>query len=314
MAIPKAERLVNLTIALLEARRPLPFAEIRRRTRFYDQDDPESARRMFERDKDDLRRLGVPVEVRDLPFEDEPGYIVPRRAYELPDVDLSADEVAALALAVTMTGSETTRLALARLAARAPDPVAPVTDPRVRVRVDVDPAETIADAIVRRQRIDFTYRNARGEVADRQVEPYAVVQRRGAWYLIGRDRARDAVRTFRLTRIIDGPRPGSGDGAFEAPGSIDLAAAVEPPAGEAVDLELAVRPTARWTVESHGGLVTGTIDVDWLRMRLTDVDPIRDHGWLLGRAADVVVLAPESVRVALQRDLVAARDAQGECS
>jgi proteasome accessory factor B len=310
MATPKVERLVNLTIALLEARRPLTFAEIRRRTRFYDQSDQQSARRMFERDKDDLRRLGVPVEVRTDPFDDEPGYLVPRTAYELPDVDLTADEVAALALAVAMTGGEGARLAWARLAARAPDPVDTGGQPRVRVTVRVDPVEAIADAVVRRRRLVFTYRNARGSVADRDVEPYAVVQRRGAWYLVGRDRDRGAVRTFRLARIVGEPHAVGEDAAFTHPDGLDLAASVEPPAGEAVDLDLAVRPAARWAVESRGGVTTGEEEDGWLRMHLTQVDPVREHAWLLGLAADVVVRAPSHVRDALRRDLVAAHDAQ----
>jgi hypothetical protein len=75
----KVERLVNLTIALLETRKPLTFAELRARTGYYGQADPESARRMFERDKDDLRRLGVPIETRPVPLAAEDGYLVDRR-------------------------------------------------------------------------------------------------------------------------------------------------------------------------------------------------------------------------------------------
>jgi proteasome accessory factor B len=130
---PKVERLVNLTVALLEARRPMTFAEIRRRTRFYEQDDAESARRMFERDKDELRRLGVPIEVRELAFGDELGYLVDRGAYEVEDLDLTPEEVAALAMAVQLTGSEGEHLALTKLVARAPDPVALGTRPTTRI-------------------------------------------------------------------------------------------------------------------------------------------------------------------------------------
>jgi proteasome accessory factor B len=71
--VPKVERLVNLTVALLEARRPLTFDQIKARTRFYGQDDAESARRMFERDKDELRRLGVPIETRPVQFSEYVG-------------------------------------------------------------------------------------------------------------------------------------------------------------------------------------------------------------------------------------------------
>jgi proteasome accessory factor B len=105
MAMPAVERLVNLTIALLETRRPLTFDELRRRTGYYPQADAASARRMFERDKETLRSLGVPIETRqDFGMED-PGYLIDRRTYELRGVDLDAEEVAALALAVEMLGA-----------------------------------------------------------------------------------------------------------------------------------------------------------------------------------------------------------------
>ncbi|MEX0868060.1 MAG: WYL domain-containing protein, partial [Nitriliruptoraceae bacterium] len=214
---PKVERLVNLTIALLEARRPLTFTEIKRRTGFYRQDDTESARRMFERDKDDLRQLGVPIELAQSVFDEEPGYLVRRKDYELPDIDLTADEVAALALAVQLAGGEHARLTLSRLAARAPDPRTAPDDIPLHVTLTADAIDAFADAIVDRRVATFRYRTAGGAIGDRVVEPFAVVQRRGAWYLVGRDRDRAALRTFRLDRIVGAPRIGDVADAFERP-------------------------------------------------------------------------------------------------
>jgi proteasome accessory factor B len=290
----KVERLVNVTVALLETRKPLTFAELRARTGYYGQADPESARRMFERDKDDLRRLGVPVETRPVPLGAEDGYLVDRRAYELPDVDLTSEEVAALALAVRLTG-EQGNLELAKLAARAPDPAETATDPGTRVAVAPPPVEAIADAVVARAPIRFAYRPVHGEVAARTVDPYAVVQRRGAWYLVGRDHDRDALRAFRLDRF-EGPATVTGEGGgFEPPSDLDLAAVVAgPDAGEVV-ADLAVAPTARWTVQARGATDTGERagDRSVLRLRL---DPVRDLPWLLGLSTEVAVLRPAALR------------------
>jgi proteasome accessory factor B len=293
---PKVERLVNLTVALLEARRPLTFAEIRRRTRFYEQDDAESARRMFERDKDELRRLGVPIEVRDLGFGDELGYVVDRRRYEVEDLDLTPEEVAALAMAVHLTGREGEHLALTKLVARAPDPAELATRPTTRIALEPDPVDDVADAVLARQTVRFPYRTAAGQQAERTVDPYAVVQRRAAWYLVGRDHDRDALRAFRLDRVGGRPKAVGEAGGFTPPTDVDVAAAVSGPESAVVDVELAVSPDARWAVELRGGADTGRTHDGMPVLRLDGMDPVRDRSWLLGLGPDVVVLAPEGLR------------------
>jgi proteasome accessory factor B len=292
----KVERLVNLTVALLEAQQPMTFAEIRRRTRFYEQDDAESARRMFERDKDELRRLGVPVEVRELSFGDELGYNVDRDDYELPDVDLTPEEVAALAMAVRLTGAESEQLALSKLVARAPDPSDLGARPTTRIAMQTDPVDAVADAVVARRTIRFSYRTAAGDRAERTVDPYGIVQRRAAWYLVGRDHGRDAQRAFRLDRIEGRPKLVGEPGAFTTPEDLDVAAAVAGPEAAPIDVELAVAPAARWSVELRGGVETGATHRGMPVLRVTGLDPLRDRSWLLGLGPEVVVLAPQELR------------------
>jgi proteasome accessory factor B len=292
----KVERLVNLTVALLEARAPMTFAEIRRRTGYYDQADRESARRMFERDKDELRRLGVPIEVREDPFGEEVGYLVDRDAYELGDVDLTPEEVAALAMAVRLTGAEGEQLTLSKLVARAPDPAELGARPTTRVSVAPDPIDDVGEAVLRRRTLRFTYRTAAGERATRTVDPYAVVQRRAAWYLVGRDHDRDALRAFRLDRVEGRPRPVGEPGAFTPPAEVDVSAAVAGPEGEPVDVELAVGDGARWAVELRGGTDTGRTHRGRPVLRVEALDRVRDRAWLLGLGADVEVLAPDDLR------------------
>jgi proteasome accessory factor B len=298
----KVERLVNLTIALLETRTPLSLAEIKRRTGYYRQDDTASARRMFERDKDDLRRLGVPIETRPVPFGPDDGYLVDRSAYELPDVDLTAEEVAALALAVRLTGDDA-GLALAKLAARAPDPADLGRVPATHVDVAPGSVDAVADAVLARSPIRFRYRPAQGAPAERTVDPYAVVHRRGWWYLVGRDHARDALRVFRLDRIEDRPTIVGPPRGYVPPDDLDLAAVVAGPDSGEVDVELAVAPTARWAVEARGGVDTGVRRGDAAVLRVPGLDPVRDLPWLLAQGAEVEVLAPAEVRAAVIRAL-----------
>lgn len=291
----KVERLVNLTVALLEARQPMSLAELKRRTGFYAQDDERAARRMFERDKDELRRLGVPITTAALPYSDEVGYRIARRDYELPDVDLSAEEVAALALAVRLTGADGTPLALAKLAARAPDP-AELPEPTTQVQLADDPIDAVADAIVHHIPVRFGYRTAAGTVGERRVDPYAVVRRRTSAYLVGRDHARDALRAFRLDRMTDLPQTIGEPGAFEPPADLDVAAAVQGPEVVGTEVKLAVTSAARWAVELRGGRDTGRTHDGVPVLALSGMHPVRDRSWILGLGPDVTVLSPPELR------------------
>ena len=305
----KVERLVNLTIALLEARTPLSLDDLRRRTGYYDQDDRESARRMFERDKDELRRLGVPVQTSYDPLSGEAGYVVDRGDYELPDVDLDRDEMAALAVALRVTGHADERLALSKLAARAPDPLGPAAAVDARVSLETQAVDGVADAVVGRQAIRFAYQTGAGEQRDRVVDPYGVVLRRGTWYVVGRDHDRDALRAFRLDRVRSEVVPVGDLGAYALPDDLDLAAHVTGPAGDAVDVLLAVTPAARWAAEARGGRVVETQQDGRQVVRLAQVDPWRMLPWVLGFGPDVEVLEPAELRGQVRDRLAALVDA-----
>src|SRR5918992_1189633 len=99
--VRRIERLINLIAALLESRRPLTAEEIRAEIAGYDQETHEAFRRAFERDKEALRAMGVPLEVRPTdPFSDQAdGYFIDKSSYYLPELDLAPDELAALRLA-----------------------------------------------------------------------------------------------------------------------------------------------------------------------------------------------------------------------
>jgi len=305
MAMPVVERLVNLTVALLETRRPLTFEEIRQRTRYYPQADAASARRMFERDKDALRSMGIPVETRQDFGMDDPGYLIDRRTYELRGVDLDAEEVAALAVAVEMLGAQEGALPLAKVAARAPDP-APFDAPPTRVDLPVTDVDSFASAIVERRAVRFAYRTADGRSGVRTVEPYGIVRRRRAWYLVGRDRDRGEPRGFRTDRMLGALEVLDQAGAFDVPEGLDLGAVVSGPEVPTLSVLFDAGPEGQWALRARGatdeGGGPGGHDGS-RRLTVHGVDPVRDRAWLLGIAPDAAVVAPGELRTALAHAL-----------
>src|SRR5579875_3518443 len=135
MAISKVERLMNLVIALLSTRGYLTAEKIRTSVAGYaDSPTDEAFSRMFERDKNELRDLGIPLETgRASSFEPTEGYRINRDAYALPTVELTADEAAAVAVATQLWESPelitATQGALLKLRAAGVDldPDAPVS-------------------------------------------------------------------------------------------------------------------------------------------------------------------------------------------
>lgn len=268
--VDSAERLINLALFLAGARSSVTAEECRTAGLGYpaDQDDLAFAR-MFERDKDILRAAGLPIEV-DRGGETE-AYRLEPAAYAAP-VQLSAEELAALAVAGAAMMSDPSfplasdlRYALAKLTAFADAP-APTVAARLAdeaPEAQGESAATLAAAVAARKRVRFGYTNVAGRSGTRDVEPYALFLREGRWYLVGRDPARDEVRTYALARVtdlaVDPDRPKSPD--FDRPADFDVAAYVllpfqYGPAARVATLRFA--PDAAWRAERltarQGGL------------------------------------------------------------
>lgn len=200
----RIERLINLIAALLDTERPLSAEDIRRKIKGYDQPSDMAFRRSFERDKDALRTMGIPLEVRPVPGGDVEGYIIPKEKYYLPELDLEPDEVAALRLtASAVLGGSQAESGLMKLSVDAPS--VDWSGPRVVWGADVATEQpllgTLYGALLERSAVRFTYETADGSSAERTIEPYGLVHRAGHWYLVGRDVSRDAVRSFKVSRI-----------------------------------------------------------------------------------------------------------------
>ncbi|WP_455432429.1 helix-turn-helix transcriptional regulator [Thermocatellispora tengchongensis] len=228
MSRRKTERLLNLVICLLATRRPLSAEQIRQAVPGYDREGDEAFQRMFERDKNELREIGIPIEVHKDPWEDDPGYIIRRQAYELPEITLEPDEAAVLGLAAQVwqraSLAEAAGGALLKLRAGGVQ-----TDESglgtLELRVDTrDPAfPALWEAVRDRRAVRFDYRAAgSGAVLTRTLEPWGVVSRRGRWYVVGFDRDRGEPRVFRLSRIAGEVTPVGKPGAVRVPEGVNL--------------------------------------------------------------------------------------------
>jgi proteasome accessory factor B len=325
----KTDRLVNLVIALLATRRYLTVEQIRRAVPGYG--DPGDARaedafrRMFERDKEELRSLGIPLETGShAVWDDEPGYRIAGRDYALPDLALEPDETAALGLAARLWAStglaEASRSALRKLSAagvevdggKPGDLDVPAGDGLpgiVAGRVDAgDPAFEPCLAAVRDGRaVQFDYTSADGRAAQRSVEPWGVVSWHGRWYLVGHDRDRDAMRVFRLSRMTGPVRVVGPSGAVHVPAGVDLKSSIASFEGEPVRATALLRVRAGTGFElRREALGPPTPDDGWDRIDLgySEVERLADV--VAGYGADVVVLGPAEARDAVVRRLRAA--------
>lgn len=309
----KTERLLNLVLVLLYTRRPLRKAQIRGLVPQYGETaSMEAFDRMFERDKDELRALGVPLvtEETDAFHEDEPGYRIHQRDYALPDIEFEADELAVLGLAsrswaqASMAGPAAQALRKLRAAGVERDEAALIgIEPRLRT---TEPAfEAVKDAVVSRTLVTFPYRRPEGSQAQtRRVQPWSLVQWHGRWYLAGFDLDRNDTRVFRLSRI-DGPVKTVGKpGAFDVPADHEARVMVErsAPGGEVRGARLSVRPGAAHSLRRRATDTTQT-DSGWteLTVDFRDVDAFAAE--IAGHAESVRVIEPAELRDRVQAQL-----------
>ncbi len=251
MSAAKLERLLNLTALLLETPRALSALEIRDRLGVYAEED-EAYRRAFERDKDDLRAMGVPLEVQAVPgaVPAVEGYRIPKDRYYLRDPGLTAEELAALRMAASVVQLEglSAREGLLKLGGLVGE-----ADGAMGVTVAALPGGHVGPlfgAIAAQTPVRFTYRGV-----ERRVDPYRLDFLRGRWYLTGFDHTRDDERAFRLDRFesavdrLDGPR-------FERPSTAVPGVQFEPwqlGEGEPVTAKVLVdAPQAPWIVQHLG--------------------------------------------------------------
>ena len=200
MSSQKTERLINLTLALLASKRYLSKAEILRNIPGYE-GSPETKERMFERDKDDLRSLGIQIDVNNFDplFEDEQGYLIKSDSFQFAENEFTKEELLLLTMAANLwhdsaveTDSQNALLKIQSLSGPVENDM--TTTPTLRITEDWQLLVSIFTAVQNKQILEFNYRGKK-----RQVNPYGLYSSNGFWYLIAFEI--NVIKSFKLVRI-----------------------------------------------------------------------------------------------------------------
>ena len=315
MSKRRTERLLSIVVLLLSSRRYLSAEQIRASVSGYPEAE-ESFKRMFERDKEELRELGIPLETgKSSAFDDEVGYRIRRQDYELPEIQLAADEAAVLGIAsrvwqsAELAGAAAGALLKLKAASRDVDG----EDEGARLNRSIEPRLStqepsfgpLWEAVRDRRPVTFSYlASGRADASKRELEPWGVVNRRGRWYVAGHDRERGAPRVFRLSRITGPVKMAGPPGSVKVPEGADVREMVTgwdrtPPRDRTAvlrirqDAGVVLRRWAREITPETGPAV------GWDRVTLS----FADAGWyaeyLASFGPDIMVLDPPDLREAV---------------
>lgn len=273
------ERILNLALHFAHNSSPTTAEEIRRDVAGYPQDQDDAAfARMFERDKDELRRAGLTL-VFD---EEEQTYSLDTEATFAKALTLTDGEAAAIRVAGSALLQDPSfpfaadlRLALAKIAAQS-DPAAAAMSRLADEDADAqgELAGMLARAVEASKIVSFDYTNAAGRSAPHTIEPYGLFLHDGRWYLVGRDPSVDELRTYAITRMavatVNAKSPKTPD--FERPSDFDVAAFTRlpfqyGPASEEFEAVLRFSPSSAWRAASlaagHGSLEPDGDEAVW---------------------------------------------------
>jgi proteasome accessory factor B len=307
VAARKSERLLNLLITLLVSRSYVTKERIREVVEQYRDTTNDAFEKMFERDKEELRSLGIPIEVGyvDRAFEDEPGYRVERSAFELPEIDLEPEEAAVIGLAARVwqhagLASATSDALMKLKAAGVVVDRAALNVVQPQLAVEEPTFETMWTATETRTPVRFSYRtSASAEATTRHLQPWGVVSSRGRWYVVGLDTDRDAPRLFRLSRIQGEVSLDGKAGSFEVPEGTDIRSLTESLAPESGDhrARLLIRQDAAHGLRRHAAATgDGQVPEGWDRIEVSYGRATALADEVLGYGADVIVEEPQEVR------------------
>ena len=315
MVTDKSERLLNLLIMLLVQRHFVSKERIR--SILYPGAGTEAFEKMFERDKDDLRSLGVPIEVGtiDAYFDDDPGYRIRPDELQLPQVELAGDEAAVIALATRVWEharlAEATTEAVRKLTAFGlPVDVSALDIAQPRLTADEPSFDVFWEATQDRTPVEFDYvRPAQPEPTTRHLQPWGVVRYSGRWYAVGFDTDRGEERIFRLSRVQGSARKTGRPGSYEIPAGVDIHEVARRLAPEPVTEPVTVLVRAgaghglrRSADATEPGVPGPDSATTWDRIRL-DRGGMDLADELLTYGADVYVESPAALRDAVVRRL-----------
>lgn len=215
--VSKTERLLNLISYMLRSPHPVPFSQIAGHVVGYDDEARlDSIEKRFDRDKAELRNMGIPVEYIDTGDPDTAGYVIPKDRFFLGHVSLSGDDGLLLAAAARSGGLEflsplmrdAFRSALRKLSVDLPEleqrphESASVLQISSGMESASENLQVICAAVYARRRIRFDYVGNNDQAPQkRRVDPYGYGLRKGEWYLFGFCHDRGGERSFRVSRI-----------------------------------------------------------------------------------------------------------------
>ncbi|WP_110241444.1 helix-turn-helix transcriptional regulator [Nocardioides gilvus] len=281
MSASRSERLLNLLIMLLVQQRYVPKERIRQV--LYPDQAGDAFDRMFDRDKEELRALGVPIEVGQLSayFDDEVGYRIRPDDLALPEIALTAEEASVLTLAGKVwhhaTLADSTAAALRKLVPGLPlEAGSPLSISEPRITAEEPTFDDFWTATQERRTVTFDYRTPGSDSAGRRrLEPWGVIRESGRWYVLGLDVDRKQERIFRLSRVEGATRLGTRPDAFQVPAGTDVREVARrlKPATDKQPLDVLLRTGAGHALRRRGTLlasgVSGPDGADhWDRLRV----------------------------------------------
>jgi proteasome accessory factor B len=287
------ERVINLLIYLLESANPVTADEVRQTVLGYGEQTDEAFHRMFERDKDVLRRLGVPLEMHALDvWEVDFGYVVDPEKYAIADPKLTEEERVALSVAARMVrlgggypGLEGIHKLGGAERSRGLEPLG------ADLGAEADALGDLFHAVTERRLIDFEYRDKK-----RHLQPYGLAHRRGHWYLVaGSDGGERLYRVDRIENLTVGSEPDR----FKRPRGFDVRRVMNTHPWEAGQEETVVatvrfdESVAWWAGRTLGVPVDRGADLE-VDIPLSNTDAF--VGWVLSFGASAEVLNPQNVR------------------
>ncbi len=299
-ASSKSERLVNLTMALLATRRYLTKSEIFSSVEGYS-GSPETMERMFERDKNDLRELGLQIEVGsdDPLFEDEAGYKINPSEYSLDLGKIDGIDLALLSLAAgkwqNSLFSKSGQSAIRKFESLGHAMDTQILDlPLYSAEFPVENFELLWHAVEKRQVVHFTY-SAIVE-SKRSVQPYGLALHKGFWYLVGLDSQKLAIRNFKLSRISSEISVDPKIGSFVIPDNFTSSDHLgsENDAPEIINVEVHIRLGQAQEIRAMADVTN--LDGEWelAKFSLTSKQELFE---LLGRSlTSVILIEPHEFR------------------
>ncbi len=294
MSDQKTERLINLTLALLSSKRYLTKSEIFNNVAGYS-GSPETMERMFERDKDEMRNLGIRIEVRALDplFEDDQGYLIDSDTFQINPNDFSQEEIFLLTMAANLWhGSalqKDSKAALLKI--QSLDGLVAtntVASPVIEDNEDSKKLLLIFDAVERFITLEFEYK---GTI--RQVKPYGIYTRSGFWYLAAQEN--DLVKSFKVVRIGQTIRATSKAQGFAKPSEFKLSAFLE-------DINAPTTSKAEVRIRKNQALAlrkrhkVEEVDSEWDKLFIDYIFEEDLIESLLWYGSNLVVISPTSIR------------------